>query len=123
MRRSDSGKGYPKALFALAVLVAACFAASKIIPVFVHNYELNDYIHSLSTRMAGAGQSITNAEPVIKDVVDKANDLELPVTRENVKVTVSMSKVTIEVDYEVPVDLKVYTWVVHFTPSAESPKL
>ncbi|HEY6290230.1 MAG TPA: hypothetical protein VI455_01535 [Terriglobia bacterium] len=29
-------------------------------------------------------------------------------------------RVKINVDYTVPVDLKVYTWSIHFTPSAES---
>jgi hypothetical protein len=51
-------------------------------------------------------------------VVAYAQDLGLPITPENVKVSVS-SRVTIDVDYTVPIDLSVYTLQLHFTPSAE----
>jgi hypothetical protein len=44
------------------------------------------------------------------------------VTAENVKVTIT-TKVNIDLDYMVPVDLKVYTMMLHFTPSAEDRSL
>ncbi|MBI1939884.1 MAG: hypothetical protein HYS33_00090 [Acidobacteria bacterium] len=46
--------------------------------------------------------------------------MDLPIAREDVKVSVTSSGVTIDLDYTVPVDLQVYTWVLHFTPSASN---
>lgn len=116
MRRPESGAGTSKAIFALVVLAVVAFLGAKIIPVYVNNYELNDYISQLAIR-ATVGHA--SADAVQNDVVQKAQDLGLPVTRDNVKVSIG-SKVTIDIDYNVPVDLKVYTLTLHFTPSAEN---
>lgn len=116
MRRSDSGKGYANLIFALAILSVLAFVGIKTVPVVLHNYELQDYIRQLAIR---ATVERSPAEAIRNDVVAHAQDLELPVTRDNVKCTAG-SKVTIELDYTVAVDLKVYIWVLHFTPAAEN---
>ena len=59
-----------------------------------------------------------SAEAIQNDVLAQAEELDLPIERRDVKVTVNSYGVTIELDYTVPVDLKFYTWVLHFTPSA-----
>ena len=53
-------------------------------------------------------------------MVAKARDLELPVQNDNVKVVVTSSRVTIDLDYVAPIDLKVYTLNLHFRPSADN---
>jgi hypothetical protein len=116
MRRSDSGAGNRKAIVTLAILVAIGYVAIKTIPVYVHNYELQDYIRELAIRATVAH---AKADTVRDDIVAYGRDLDLPLNRDNVKVQAG-SKVTISIDYTVPINLKVYTLNLHFSDSAEN---
>lgn len=118
MRHSDSGVGH-KLILTLGAMAAIAYIAVKTLPVYVHNYELKDYIGQLAIQ---ATVSRAPAEGIRNNVVAKAQDLNLPVSPENVKVQAGHN-VTILVDYTVPIDLKVYTWVLHFKPSAENRSL
>jgi hypothetical protein len=116
MRRSDTGKGYGKLLVSVLVLGVIGFCAAKIVPVYIANYKLEDYIRALAVQMSAKPSP---PDVILDDVLSKAQDLELPVTKENVKVRIA-TRVTIELDYQVPIDLKVYTLVLHFAPSSEN---
>ena len=116
MRCSDRGAGRGKAMFTLAILVAIGYVAIKTIPVYIHNYELHDYIRQLAIQ---ATVNRAPADHVRDDVVAYGRDLDLPLNPDNVKVQAG-NKVTIDIDYQVSIDLKVYTWKLHFTPSAEN---
>ncbi len=118
MRRADSGKGTLRAILTVAVLAAIVYAATQILPVYVHNYELQDNLRQLSIQ-AMAGQRPT-VESVRNAVLERAHDLDLPVKADDVKVVLTGGKITIDLDYTVPIDLKVYTLNLHFTPSAEN---
>jgi hypothetical protein len=115
MQHTASGKGYLKLILTIFVLSAIAFAAVKSIPVYVHNYELQDFIRQLAIR---ATVDRTSVEKVQNDILEEARELDLPISREDVKVSVSSYGVSIDVDYSVPLDLKLYVWVLHFTPSA-----
>jgi hypothetical protein len=119
MRRSAMGKGNVKLFFTLVFLALVAFAAFKVIPVFVSNYELTDDIKNLAVQ---ATVDHSSAEAVQNKVLDFAKDLSLPIIRENVSVQVG-PKVTISLDYKVPLDLIVFTFDLHFTPSAENKAL
>ena len=58
-------------------------------------------------------------EVVENEILAKASSLELPLERQNIKVSISR-KVRIDLDYSVHVDLTLYTLALHFTPSAEN---
>jgi predicted AlkP superfamily phosphohydrolase/phosphomutase len=63
-------------------------------------------------------------EEQIRDAVFKTiQDLEIPAKREEIKVTATTAKVTIVVDYTVPVDILMYHVDLHFTPSSENKSL
>lgn len=121
MGRIDEGKGRLKAFFALAVLAATAYLGFKIIPVYVNNYDLTQHLHDVAVDAIVHRSPDVHAqeEKIRQEVVSYASDLGLPVTAENVKVTAG-STVTIDLDYIVPVDLKVYTLMLHFTPSAQN---
>ena len=119
MRRLEDGKGRLKALFALAVVAATVYLCIKIIPVYVNNYDLHNHIHDLAET---ATVSHYPVDKIKADVVAYADELGLPVSRENVTAATG-NIVTIEVDYTVPIDLKIYTLMLHFTPSAENKQL
>lgn len=117
MRRSESGKGAIKTILALGFLAAVAYCAIKIVPVYVNSYELEDYIRQqtpfwVTQRTSGTG--------VRDSVVAKARSLNLPVSPEQVQVEATGTRVSVALDYTVPVDLIVYTLELRFTPSAEN---
>src|SRR2546427_151844 len=119
MRLWEKGRGNVKLIFALAFLAAVAFVAIKVIPVYVNNYELTDDIHQLAVQ---ATVDHSSAEGVQTKVLNYAKDLSLPIKREDVTVRVG-GEVRIDIDYRVPVDLKLYTFELHFTPSAANKQL
>jgi hypothetical protein len=117
MRCLESGKGTAKAVFALAFLAAVIFSCFKIIPAYVDNYQLQEYIQKetpfwLTQRVP--------VETIRNNILGKAQDLGLPLAAEQVDVEASGSRLSVNIDYTVPVDLKVYTLRLHFAPSSEN---
>ena len=117
MQRSDSGKITFKAILSLAFLAAVIFGAIKTIPVYVNNYELQDYIQSQTPFWL---TQHATADAIRNNILAKAQDLGLPLAAEQVKVEANSYRVGVNIDYTVPVDLKVYTLQLHFTPSSEN---
>jgi cell division protein FtsL len=121
MRRTEEASGRFKTLFTLALLAAIIFIVIKTLPAYVNNYQLQDHIRQLSTQLAVRTKPVT-AEEVRDEVVAFGQDHGIPLTADNVKVTIS-HRILINLDYMVPVDLVVYTLRLHFTPSAENQAL
>ena len=117
MRLSESGRITFKAILSLAFLGALIYVAYKTIPVYVNDFELNDYVQNQAPFWQ---TQHTSADDVRKYVLAKADDLDLPLAAEDVTVKVTTNKVSIALDYHVPVDLKVYTLQLHFTHSTEN---
>ena len=117
MRLSESGRITFKAILSLAFLAALIFAAFKIIPVYVNNFQLHDYIQTQTPFWLAQRAS---ADAIRKNVLAKAQDLDLPVAADDVTVEANQNRVSVSIDYHVPVDLKVYTLQLHFTPSSEN---
>jgi len=120
MRASDSGKITFKAILSLAFLVAVIFTAFKVIPVYVDNYELNDFIQTQTPFWLTQRAS---ADVIRKTILSKAQDLSLTVNTDDVTVVADANKVSVNIDYHVPVDLKVYTLQLHFTDSSENKQI
>lgn len=119
MRRSDSGKGTVKAILSIAFVFAVIYCGFKIIPVYVNSYELQDYIRQQNPFWV---TQRTPADAIRNHILAKAKDLDLPVEPDQVKVEVG-GGVKVQLDFTVPVDLRVYTLQLHFTPSAENKQL
>jgi cell division protein FtsL len=121
MRRGEEASGRFQTLFSLGFLAAVVFVAIKTLPAYVNNFQLQDHIKQLTTQLAVRTRPATPVE-VRNEVVEFAQDHGIPLAPDNVKVTISRH-VSIKLDYTVPVDLTVYTFRLHFTPSADSPTL
>ena len=113
----ESGEGRFKAFLSLAFIAAVIFAAIKIIPVYVSAYQLQDYIRSQTPFWL---TQHATAEAIQKNILAKAQDLNLPLSADNLTLEVSGVKVSVNIDYTVPVNLIVYTLPLHFTPSSEN---
>jgi hypothetical protein len=114
MHRSEFGRITFKAILSLAFIGAVIFASIKILPVYVNDYEISDYIDNQAPFWLTQRAS---ADGIRKNILAKADDLGLPMTAEDIKVEANPNHVTVSIDYHVPVDLKVYTLPLHFTHS------
>jgi Domain of unknown function (DUF4845) len=118
--RSQRGEGKLKAIIVTGILILGIFAGVKVIPPYVAYYQLNDKMQEI----ARFGVVERNTEDQLRDKVMKTiQDLEIPATKDNIKISAGTSRVTISVDYTVPVDILFYHVDLHFTPSSENKSL
>ena len=119
-RRSQRGGGTIKALLWTAILVYGAFAAYKIIPAYVAEYQLADKMQE-QARFAVVNRY---TEDQIRDNIFKVvQDLEIPVKRDQIKIVDTQQVVKISMEYTIPVDLLVYHLDLHFTPASENKEL
>lgn len=116
-RRSQYGGGTVKAIVWTIVLVYGAYTAYKIIPAYVAEYQLADKMQE-QARFAVVNRY--TEEQVRDNIYKVVQDLEIPVKREQIKVSDTSSLVRISMEYTVPVDLLVYHMDLHFTPSSEN---
>jgi hypothetical protein len=115
--RNERGEGKFKVIVFLVIFVSFIFVGFKTVPAYVAEYQLADKMQEV------ARFSVVNRqnEEQVRDAIFKViQDLDIPATKEDIKVTSSNSLVTISVDYRVPVDLLVYQTEMHFSPSSEN---
>jgi hypothetical protein len=118
--RSERGGGTIKAILWTILLIYGAFVAYKILPAYVAEYQLADKMQE-QARFAVVNRY---PEEQIRDSIFKViKDLEIPVKREDIKITANQDVVRIACDYTVPVDLLVYQMNLHFTPSSENKNL
>lgn len=116
-RRSQLGAARLKAVLWTAAVVFGVYAAYKIIPVYIAEYQLADKMQE-EARFAVVNRY---SEDQIRDTIYReTQDLEIPAKKEDIKVLASVSVVRISLDYTVPVDLLFYRMQLHFTPSSEN---
>ncbi|HEX4379607.1 MAG TPA: hypothetical protein VH022_06220 [Candidatus Acidoferrum sp.] len=118
--RAEHGAGTIKAILWTVLLIYGAFVAYKILPAYVAEYQLQDKMQEQ------AKFAVVNRYPEeqIRDSIFKViKDLEIPVKREDIKITATQDVVRIACDYSVPVDLLVYQMNLHFTPSSENKNL
>jgi hypothetical protein len=119
-RLAQRGAGRFKTIAFIAIAVFGLYAAFKLFPPYLAEYQLSDKMQE------EARFSVVNrhTEDQTRDVVFKeAQELDIPITKEQIKVFASNSLVKITVDYTVPVDLMIYKMDLHFTPSSENKSL
>lgn len=116
-QHSQLGASKLKAIAFSAVLLLAVFAAFKLVPLYVSEYQLQDKMQELAR--FGIVNRYTD-EQVRENVFKVVQDLDIPAKREDIKVTVTQSFVKISLDYTVPVDLLFYSTELHFSPSSEN---
>jgi hypothetical protein len=119
-RRHERGQGKFKAIFTLAILVLGIYAAVKLLPPYVAEYQLSDKMQE-QARFAIVNRY--TEEQIRENVYKVVQDLEIPAKREDIKIVATMQVVKISMDYTVPVDLLSYHVDLHFTPSSENKSL
>jgi len=112
--------GTLKALVGFLAIIAVVYSGFQIVPPEMNNYSFQDDLRTLAM-MAGANPHQTDQD-LVNAVVKKAQEHDLPVTPEQVKVqrigTPGAPAVYVAADYSVPVSLPGYSFTLHFTPSS-----
>jgi len=103
----------------LIVLAGLGFTAFKVVPVYFANYQFQDAIEEES-RFALTGYPKKSTEDIREDVWKKAQELEIPAKRDDIRLVVTEGKVDIALDYSVPIDLKLYQFTLQFHPHADN---
>lgn len=114
-QQREKGGARLKALFATVILIAMIYAAVKIVPVYVVNYQLQDSLQEVAT-FATVNRRTPDA--IKTDVEQKLTDLGIQADPNTIQVSDLSGNVTISLEYTVPVDLTVYQLQLHFHPHA-----
>lgn len=116
-KRTQRGEGRVGFLIALIVVGAAIFVGMKVVPVRITAYEFRDTLRE-EARYAAVRH---NDATVVKRILQKANDLEIPLKKKNLEVKRTTGEMIIRARYEQPIDLKVTTYVYQFQAEARAP--
>lgn len=119
--QTESIMGTIKLILILGFLAIGVWVSAELIPPYFSNYEFQD---TLDTE-ARMGTYSTKGDEVIRDTVfRKAQDLELPITKDDIIVQrvggVGTGSVSISTDYTVHVELPGYPMDLHFHPESKN---
>jgi len=92
-------------MFLLLLLVAAFFAGSQFVPAYFHAIQFNDFIKQ---EVKFALSARRTPDDVRQHIVEEAKDLEIPVGPRDVQIEKRGPAFTVDFEYSIPVDLKVY---------------
>ena len=95
-KRGMRGEGRVGCFIWLAIVALVGYALYKIVPVKIDNSTFEDFI----TEQASFG-SIKSVKQIESEILAKAKDLNIPVTKENLTITKSREKIAIETHYDV----------------------
>jgi hypothetical protein len=113
----ERGGSKLKTLFALAIVAALVFAAIKIVPVYVTNYQLQD---SMQEEATFASVNRKSADQIKTDMEKRLENLGISVDPSTIEVSSFGGNVQISLEYTIPVDLTVYQLQLHFHPQADN---
>jgi hypothetical protein len=116
-RSRERGRSKLNTVLTLLIVGFLIFSGVKIVPAYFANYQLQDSMQT-ETRFAIANHK--GEEDIREDIWKKVQELEIPVKRENIKVSSEQRSVAISLDYVIPVDLRVYQFILEFHPHADN---
>lgn len=114
--RGERGEGRFGCLVGLVLLLAAGLIAFRMIPIKVKSADLRDTIVDESK---SAGRH--NDKVIRKNILYKAEQLELPISEEDIKIKRTSAYIRIDVKYTVPVEFPGYTYNWEFQHKYENP--
>jgi len=104
-----------KIFLGLLILAGVVYVGAKVVPIYFANFELQDTM-KLEARSSLARRS--SPEEVRRNVAKKAQELELPLRPEDIRVDVSPGYVNVRANYSVTVDLYVYQLKLELHPES-----
>ena len=106
-----------KALLGLGLLFGAIYVGWNAIPPYFHNYQLEDVVAD-EARM---NSYTSKSEDQMRDTIfQKAKDLDINLTKENIAVQRNGQTVAIEVNYSVHLDFPIHPVDLNFHTSSKN---
>lgn len=106
-----------QAIFGVLVLVAVVFVIYKVVPPYFANQQLEDAV----TEEARINTYTPKTEDDMRSTIfRKAQDLDIPITRDQIQVQRAPNGVSISVEYTVHVDLPAYPLDLDFHASSKN---
>lgn len=118
--RSERGAAHFKAIFWTLILASAIYVAFKVVPLLISEYEFQDGLQTIA-RFATVNRQ-TN-DKIREAVLKEAQQDDVPVQADDIKVEGNAGNVRINVDYSVTADLSVYQWTLNFHPKVSNDAL
>lgn len=110
-----------KLVFGLFVIVAGIYLGAELIPIYYANYEFTDVVKNEAILET---YTIKPESDIQDTLLKKAQELDIPLTKEAIKVhrhgTTGTGSLTIDAPYTVHVDLPLYPLDLHFDPSTQN---
>ena len=102
---------------AFLVLAALVFFLAAFIPYYLRNLKLQNFVSEITRHVENQAKS----DDVLRTfVIEKARQLELPITEDEVHITHPLDGLRIDIRYFIKVDVPGYTVNLHFYPGAGS---
>lgn len=110
-----------KAIFGLAVIAAAFYAAFLLIPVYYNNYSFQDELDN-QARQASYSNGVSDQD-VQNNLAKTAKDLDIPLTPEQIHVSRMGSEITITTHYTVHLHTFIRDFDIPFEPSTKNKRI
>jgi hypothetical protein len=117
-RGASRGAGNIGCLLWLVVVLAVGHVLWKVVPVKIRTSEFYDVMQEQA-----AFGSIKSVQQIQYEVLRRAGELRIPVTKENMKVVRERNAVTVEAHYEIQIEFfgGLYKYVWKFDPVVSRP--
>jgi hypothetical protein len=116
-RRHESGDSNIGCIVWVLVLAIGVFLAFKLIPVKIRSAEFYDFMDEI----AKFSSATATQEQIEKRLMDKARDLDIPLEKRNLRITLSRDRIKIDVSYTIPVEFPGYTYNWNFHQVLDRP--
>ncbi len=114
----ELGAGKAGCLLGLLVVLSLGYLGYKFLPPMIDNYRFQDAVDELASFSLVRNPSRRAASPsetLQAEILKKAQEMELPIDKDDVKVHMSDEHVEVEISYVLPISLPGYTYDYRFT--------
>lgn len=119
---SQRGAGSAKAIIALLLFAIFIYAALRIVPRFINNYELDDFCQNEARAFSYNQRSETE---IRANIMRKIDELKIPVTANQVRLTKNdiNGNVRLNIDYTERVEFPGYTFTKDFSVAVDTRRI
>jgi hypothetical protein len=114
--RRQSGQGKIGCVLWILAFAICALVAFKMVPIKIKSAELHDFMVDQAK-----WTSRRTGEQVAKAVLQKAQELDLPVAEDDVRVVIERERIKMDVSYTVPVEFPGYTYQWRFHHAVDRP--
>src|SRR5579859_1309512 len=106
---------YFKPILGFLLLIAFMYVCFQMLPPYFKNYQFQDYLDEEARRTSYANLT---EDTIRNEVLKEARSDDIPITADQIHVSLGRLQVQISVEYTVHVDLPFFPQDLHFNPSS-----